>query len=98
MTTDATRIMHNRYIKDDPERRASLASIRLHTDIALMVRRARKDAGLSQQQLAEMIGSSQSVISRIENINYEGHSMGLLTRIASGLGLVLHVNIIGGEK
>ena len=43
---------------------------------------ARTEAGLSQKELAEMIGTTQSVISRLEDADYEGHSLSMLSRIA----------------
>jgi len=96
-TTDAVTIMHNHYIKGDPKRLASIARTRLHTDIALMIRDARKKARLSQRELAEMTDTCQSVISRLESIDYEGHTIGMLVKIASALGFALHVNILDKE-
>lgn len=61
------------------------------TDIALKVFQARKEAGLTQKQLAERVGTQQSVISRIEDADYEGHSLGLLNRLARALGRYLRV-------
>jgi transcriptional regulator with XRE-family HTH domain len=62
-----------------------------NTDIAMKVYQARTEAGLTQRQLAARIGTQQSVISRIEDANYEGHSLGILKRIASALGQNLRV-------
>ena len=57
-----------------------------HADIACKVHDLRKSAGLTQKQLAGLIGTTQSVISRIENADYEGHSLELLQRIAASVG------------
>ena len=57
-----------------------------HADIACKVHQLRKSAGLTQKQLAGLIGATQSVISRIENADYDGHSLDLLQRIASAVG------------
>ncbi|MFN3649387.1 MAG: helix-turn-helix transcriptional regulator [Armatimonadota bacterium] len=46
----------------------------------------RKEAGLSQRDLAERVGTTQSVISQLEDAEYEGHSLTMLRRIASALG------------
>jgi transcriptional regulator with XRE-family HTH domain len=43
-------------------------------------------AGLTQQQLAERIGTTPSVISRLESADYRGHSLSMLRRIADALG------------
>ena len=50
-----------------------------------MIYDARKDAGLSQKELAALIETTQSVISRLENSDYEGHSLPMLDRIAKAL-------------
>jgi transcriptional regulator with XRE-family HTH domain len=54
-------------------------------DIALQLTRMREDAGYSQAQLAKALNTSQQQISRLESINYEGHSLSMLRRIAEVL-------------
>lgn len=55
--------------------------------IACKIREHRKAAGLTQQELARKVGTKQSVISRIENLEYESHSLSLLKKIASALDI-----------
>lgn len=57
-----------------------------NAEIAQQVYDLRKAAGLTQKQLAEYVGTQQSVICRIEDSDYDGHSLGLLQRIADTLG------------
>jgi transcriptional regulator with XRE-family HTH domain len=45
----------------------------------------RQRAGLSQAELAKRIGTTQSVISRLEDADYEGHSLAMLNRIAAAV-------------
>jgi ribosome-binding protein aMBF1 (putative translation factor) len=92
-TTAATQILHRRYIGDDPKRKASVEAERVNVEIARMIYNARKNAGLTQAQLAKVYGTTQSVISRIENGDYEGHSLTTLQRIAEALGLTLRVSM-----
>ncbi len=61
------------------------------TDTAIKVYDARTAAGLTQEQLAKRLRTSQSVISRIEDADYDGHSLTLLKRIAGALGQRLRV-------
>jgi len=62
-----------------------------NADVSMKVYEARKAAGLSQKELAELAGTQQSVISRIEDADYDGHSLKLLRRIAAALGKKLQI-------
>ena len=90
-TQDAVRILHGRYVKDDPERKAALQEERVNAEVARLIHDMRTAAGLSQQQLAELIDTTQSVISRLEDADYEGRSLSLLERIAQALNQRLTV-------
>jgi ribosome-binding protein aMBF1 (putative translation factor) len=65
---------------------------RLHADIAVQILRLRTDAKMEQKELAERVGTQQSVISRIEEADYNVHSLQLLNRIADVFGKRLHVD------
>ena len=84
---DAVDILRRRYIAGRPEREISLCEERANAEIAQMIHDARKKAGLTQEELAARIGSTKSVISRLEDADYEGHSLGMLRRIAGALNL-----------
>jgi transcriptional regulator with XRE-family HTH domain len=96
-TQDAIRILHGRYVKDDPERKAALQEERVNAEVARLIHEMRNAAGLSQQQLAELIGTTQSVISRLEDSDYEGRSLSLLERIATALNQKLTVVMTARE-
>ena len=61
-------------------------------DLALLVREMREDSDLTQTELAKKIGTTQSVIARLEDAEYTGHSLPILERIAAvcGVNLKLH--------
>lgn len=84
-TRDAVRILRDRYVKDDPQRRASVEAERVNVQVARMIYDLRSDAGLTQKELAELVGTTQSAISRLEDADYEGHSLSMLNRIAEVL-------------
>ncbi len=84
-TTNAVDILHRRYIKGVPEREASLQAERVNAEVARLIHDLRKDADLSQKELAELVGTTQSVISRLEDADYEGHSLSMLHRVAEAL-------------
>ena len=54
-------------------------------DVALQIAALREQAGLSQAQLAALLGTSQQQISRLESPAYEGHSLSMLRRVAKAL-------------
>lgn len=85
--SDAVEILRRRYIAGRPEREISLCEERANAEIAQMIYDVRKKAGLTQEELAARIGSTKSVISRLEDADYEGHSLGMLRRIAEALEL-----------
>jgi len=60
-------------------------------DIAIQIAALRKEAGLSQKELARKLKTSQQQISRLESPSYEGHSLSMLRRVAHILGTEMHV-------
>lgn len=93
-TRDAVKILHKRYIKNDRKRIESLKKEREKAEIAAQIYKLRTQAGLSQQKLARMIGTTQSVISRLEDADYNGHSLNMLHRIASALHCRVEVRLV----
>ena len=90
---DAVSILHRRYIGDDAERKASLQEERVNAEVAKMIYDLRKEAGLTQKELAKLIGTTQSVVSRLEDADYNGHSLSMLSRIAKALNRALTVSM-----
>jgi transcriptional regulator with XRE-family HTH domain len=54
-------------------------------DVALQIAALRERAGLTQQELARLLKTSQQQISRLESPDYEGHSLANLRRVAQAL-------------
>ncbi len=81
----ALRYLQKRVIGDDAERLNSLEEERANADIAQKIYDLRTAANLTQTQLAELINTTASVISRLEDADYEGHSLSMLRRIATAL-------------
>lgn len=78
-------------LKDDPSLAQRVEEERFNSDLAQQIYDARKSRGWSQAELARKIDTSQSVISRIEDSDYSGHSLNLLKKIAHALGMSLRV-------
>lgn len=83
-----------------PEARQAYASAERAFRIGEEVRRLRLERGLSQQELAERIGLSQSVIARLEAGGVEPR-LSTLDRVAEALGVELDVRFLApavGER
>jgi len=91
-TADALKILE-RVIGKDTRLRAEIDAARNNLEIASMIYEARTRAGLSQRELADLIGTKQPVIARLEDADYDGHSLTMLRRIAEALGQDLRVQI-----
>jgi ribosome-binding protein aMBF1 (putative translation factor) len=75
-----------------PELAKAVEEQSFNADIAQQVYDLRTNAKLTQRQLAELVGTQQSVISRIEDADYTGHSLTMLKRIAHALKRRLKVD------
>lgn len=93
-TSDAVEILHRRYIAGRPKQEAALEAALLSARIAQEIYDLRTKAGLTQKQLADAVGTSHSVISRLEDADYEGHSLKLLHRISNALHHRLQVRFV----
>jgi len=58
----------------------------------------RKQAGVSQAELARRVGTTQSVISRLEDADYGGHSLALLQRIAAALERRVEIRFVARRR
>ncbi len=96
-TNDAVKIINDRYIKDDPALQDLLREASLNAKVAQLIYTARKQAGLTQKQLADLIGTQQSVIARLEDADYEGHSLSMLQRIGEALGQRIEIQMVPTE-
>ncbi|MGB5631156.1 MAG: helix-turn-helix domain-containing protein [Waterburya sp.] len=83
-TSDGIEII-DRMVGDDAEVREMYEQAKISVDIAQLIYDARAEAGLSQTELARMIGTAQSIISRLEDADYEGDSLSMLNRVAQAL-------------
>jgi ribosome-binding protein aMBF1 (putative translation factor) len=95
---DAFDWAYNRYIKGDPEREASFQEELVKAEIASQIYALRAQAGMTQQQLAELVGTEASVIDDIEAADSEGDFFSMALRIASVLHKKVEVRLVPEEK
>jgi ribosome-binding protein aMBF1 (putative translation factor) len=96
-TTDAIAIIHRRHYANRPDREIALQEERANAEIARKIYDLRKAAGLSQRALAELVGTTASVICRLEDADYEGHSLAMLQRIASAVNKRVEIRFVSRQ-
>ncbi len=92
-TSDGMEIIE-RMIGDDAETREMYEQAKVNVHVAQLIYDARNEAGLSQTELARIIGTTQSVISRLEDADYEGHSLSMLNRVAQALDREVKIDLV----
>ena len=98
-TTDAVEIIHRRYFVGRPHRLAELEEARASAEVARRIYDLREQACMTQAQLAKAVGTTASVISRLEEADYEGHSLSILRRIAAALDKRVEIRFVpAGRK
>jgi len=96
-TSDALAIL-DRMARKGRELRRLTEEARINAAVAQLIYAARTKAGLSQAELAGRLGTRQSVISRLEDADYEGHSLTMLQRIAAALGQRIEIRFLPPAK
>src|SRR6266446_3497387 len=93
-TTDAVEILDRRYYEGKPGRLAALEEARANDAVARKIYELRTKAGLSQRELAKLVGTTASVICLLEDADYQGHSMAMLNRIAAALNQKVEIRFV----
>ena len=81
-TGKATEILFDRFYRGRPQRIAELKRTRQELALGRKIRELRESHGLSQAQLARALRTQAPAISRIEDADYDGHSLRILRKIA----------------
>jgi len=96
--SSAVQFLYDRYAGNDPQQIEAYEQEVLNAEIARKIFDLRTKAGLSQRQLAERVGTSASAICRLEDADYEGHSLSLLKRIAEALDKRIEIRFVPAKK
>lgn len=97
-TDDAVQILHRRLVGDKADRAAELEKILADDAVARQIHDLRTEAGLSQRAFAKLVGTTASVICRLEDSDYEGHSLAMLNRIAAALDRHVEIRFVPNRK
>jgi ribosome-binding protein aMBF1 (putative translation factor) len=98
LTTDTVEILHRRFYAGSPKRIAGLEEARANDDVARQIAALRTKAGLTRKELGRLVGTTASVICRLEDADYEGHSLAMLHRIATALQRRVEVRFVPLRK
>jgi len=100
-TTNALEIIDAEFFSGKPDRLGELEQARADDAVARKILDLRTRAGLSQRGLARLVGTTASVICRLEDADYEGHSLAMLNRIAAALNRRVEIRFVplrGGKR
>lgn len=81
-------------LKIDPSLAEGLEEADHAWDIAFKIYDLRKQAGLTQTQLAKLVGTKQSNIARIESADYTGYTLKTLEKVTRALKAKIEIRIV----
>lgn len=96
-TTDALKILANVAGKE-PEMQRMFEEEVANREVAQKIFQLRDKAKISQAELARRVGTTQSVISRLEDADYDGHSLAMLNRIAAALHRRVEIRFVPRKR
>lgn len=89
---------YDRYISGDPKHVQEYEEEVINAEIARKIYDLRTKAGLSQRELAKRVGTTASAICRLEDADYEGHSLFMLKRIAEALDKRVEIRFMPAKR
>lgn len=90
---DAVQVLKD-LVKTRPEFEHYFQEARINSIIAQLIYDARNNAGLTQKEFADLVGTTPLVISQMEDANYEGYALGMLQRIAGVMKKRIEIRLI----
>lgn len=81
-------------LKRDPSLKEGLDKAGEAWDIAFQIINLREKAGLTQKELAKLVGTKQSNIARLESADYTSYTRETLYKIAKALKARLEIRIV----
>ncbi|MGA3201358.1 MAG: helix-turn-helix domain-containing protein [Bryobacteraceae bacterium] len=92
--SEALQVVYEKIVGDDPRRQADFEQEVIHVEAAQLIYDMRTKAGLSQRELAKRVGTTASVICRLEDADYDGHTLAMVRRIAAALNRRLELRAV----
>lgn len=95
--SEALQHLYGRYVGRNKKKQQAFEEELANVDVARKLYSLRKQAGLTQAKLAELVGTSPSVISRLEDADYNGHSLAMLRRVANVFGKRVQISFVSAR-
>jgi ribosome-binding protein aMBF1 (putative translation factor) len=96
--SEALQYTYDRFIAGDADQENDYEQALVDTEVASLIYNLRTKAGLSQRAMAKKVGTTASVICRLEDADYEGHSLAMLRRIAAALDKRVEIRFVPAVK
>jgi ribosome-binding protein aMBF1 (putative translation factor) len=96
--SSALQYTYDRFIGHDPKLVEQYEEEVINAEIARKIYDLRTKAGLSQRDLAKKVGTTASVICRLEDADYDGHSLSMLKRIAEALDKRVEIRFLPARR
>ena len=81
-------------LKEDPSFKEKLDRAGQAWDIAFQIINLREQAGLTQKELADLVGTKQSNIARLESADYTSYTLKTLEKVTRALKARLQIKIV----
>ena len=92
--SEALQYACNRYVGREKKKAEAFDAELANAEVARKLYDLRTQAGFTQAALAKLVGTTASVISRLEDADYDGHSLAMLRRIAAGLNKPVEIHFV----
>lgn len=94
----ALKYLYEKYIKDDPERMASVEEEMVNAEVAQRLYDFRTELGLTVEEFAARADVAPSTISDLEECDYDGDSLEMFAKIAAAFGKIVSLEWKGPES
>ena len=94
LSPDTVKKLRHRFCEPRADLQTLAEESRAHDEIARNLHELRTSAGYTQGQLGRLAGTTGSVISKLEQATFEGHSLTILRRIGAALNQRLEVRFV----
>lgn len=92
--SEMMQFLYDRYIQIDPGLKEGMDEERWHNDIAQMVYDLRNQSGLSQKELADKAGITESIVAQMEDADYDGNVIDMFRKIILALDKKIEIRVV----